>query len=536
MAGTNSRKITKYPKNINNINIGVVFFAVVAIYIFISVISYLQRDHIVAYQVMEGSISNNNIYDAIALRDEKVIAAETDGYVNYLASEGERVGTNKPVYLIDPSGQLLEHLRSQGTKKVASGNDEDELSNDDMSELSNDDMAELRSQIVNFDTSFDEKSFYTVYDFKIGIDGIVQKLSNLSLINNWKAISDSSGGKQIRQVVAPESGIVVYSIDGYEGLTLQAMTADKFDKVQYQKEKNEKDEQLNKEHKFPGDPIYKMCTSEDWSIVIKVDDKEQAEEFKKKEADKDYVKVRFIKNQLESWGKVSTFTNEAGDTFVQLSFTNSMITFCRDRFLSVEIITDDKPGLKVPNSAIVEKTFFIVPKEYVTKDNENKFFVLREKYDEQGTPTTEKVAVTIYNETEDEYYLDNDVLRAGDKLNKLDSEEVCVVSKMDTLTGVYNINKGYAEFRQITVKEKNADYSKVQSNTMYGLNVYDYIVLDAAAVDNNNEKNAEKSAGAGNAEENEAPSEASGDAASVSSSTEETESTEESSTEASENE
>ena len=76
--------ITKYPRNLNNINIGMVFFAVMAIYIIISVVTYLRKDHIVGYQVMAGSLSTNNIYDAVAVRQEKIINSETAGYVNYL--------------------------------------------------------------------------------------------------------------------------------------------------------------------------------------------------------------------------------------------------------------------------------------------------------------------------------------------------------------------------------------------------------------------------------------------------------------------
>lgn len=44
------------------------------------------------------------------------------------------------------------------------------------------------------------------------------------------------------------------------------------------------------------------------------------------------------------------------------------------------------------------------------------------------------------------------------------------------------MNKGYADFRQINILYKNEEYAIVKSNTRYGLNVYDYIVLEAAAV------------------------------------------------------
>ena len=74
------------------------------------------------------------------------------------------------------------------------------------------------------------------------------------------------------------------------------------------------------------------------------------------------------------------------------------------------------------------------------------------------------------------------VLRVGDYIIKPETSEKEALSKRGSLTGVYNINKGYADFKQINVLYKNDEYSIVKSNTQYGLNVYDYIVLDASTV------------------------------------------------------
>ncbi|WP_022774463.1 HlyD family efflux transporter periplasmic adaptor subunit [Butyrivibrio sp. AE2015] len=461
MAKKNSR-VTKYPGNINNINIGMIFFSVMAIYIVISVITYMRRDHIVGYQVKEGALSTNNIYDAVAVRTEKIITSDNAGYVNYFATEGGRVAVGNLVYTVDESGQLLEYLKSQGSEEVALGDE---------------DLSELRSQIVNFDSSFDPQNFYTVYDFKVSIDGTVQKLSNSSILQNIQSLNSSSGTlSSIGYKNAPDTGIVVYSIDGYEDLTLETMTLDKLDQKNY-----EKTQLINNTLVKAGDPVYKLCTSEEWSIIINEQDPERLQEFEELE----YIKVRFIKNQDESWGKVTTYTNVDGQSFVQLTFTNSMITFCRDRFLNVELITEDETGLKIPNSSIVNKSFFLIPKAYLISNNDNTSGVLREKYDEQGNATTEFVSLNVYNETDTEYYIDTDTLRAGDTLIKPDSNERYTVSKTDTLIGVYNINKGYADFRQVKILYQNDEYAIVRSNTMYGLNVYDYIVLDSSTVDEN---------------------------------------------------
>ena len=63
--------------------------------------------------------------------------------------------------------------------------------------------------------------------------------------------------------------------------------------------------------------------------------------------------------------------------------------------------------------------------------------------------------------------------------------EKYAISKRGSLTGVYNINKGYADFKQINILYQNDEYAIVKSNTQYGLNVYDYIVLDSEAVEDN---------------------------------------------------
>lgn len=84
--------------------------------------------------------------------------------------------------------------------------------------------------------------------------------------------------------------------------------------------------------------MYKISSNEDWSLVIQVDKKREEELLKA-----EYVKVRFLKNQETSWGKVDSFTNEKGDIFVKLTFTNSMITFCNERFVDIELILKMKP-------------------------------------------------------------------------------------------------------------------------------------------------------------------------------------------------
>ena len=74
------------------------------------------------------------------------------------------------------------------------------------------------------------------------------------------------------------------------------------------------------------------------------------------------------------------------------------------------------------------------------------------------------------------------MLNAGDNLYLQEGEEVYTVSRRATLIGVYNMNKGYADFKQISILYQNDEYAIVKPNTKYGLSVYDYIVLNADSV------------------------------------------------------
>ena len=78
--------------------------------------------------------------------------------------------------------------------------------------------------------------------------------------------------------------------------------------------------------------------------------------------------------------------------------------------------------------------------------------------------------------------MDSSWLNAGDILCKKEGQETYTVGKRATLIGVYNMNKGYADFKQINILYQNDEYAIVNSNTRYGLSVYDYIVLDASSV------------------------------------------------------
>ncbi len=457
-----SDKVVKLNKN-KGMNFGLIIFLVIFAYIIAALVNYMTDKHVESYQVKLGALSTNNIYKALTLRDETIVRASQSGYVNYFARESERVGVGNLVYTLDESGRVADYLTSDTEN----------------SDLTNKDLTELKTDILSFVNAFSPSAFSNVYDFKYNVEGTVLKLSNANILSDIEKINSSGVSSLVQFNYAPTSGYVVYSIDGYEDISLNDMTSELIDYKVYETE-NKKKQLISNELVAEGDAVYKIATNEDWSMIIQVDSPEKADSL----LEEKYVKVKFLKNQETSWAKVvEKFVNENNESFVLLTFTNSMMTFCTDRFVDIELILDEDNGLKVPNSSIIEKEFFIVPKEYITKGgNTNSNGVLREYYLEDGTKSSEFVQTTIYNETEEEYYLDDLTLRMGDVLIMPDSTNTYTLDKKGSLIGVYNINKGYADFKQINILYQNDEYSIIKPNMVYGLSAYDYIVLDATTV------------------------------------------------------
>ena len=196
------------------------------------------------------------------------------------------------------------------------------------------------------------------------------------------------------------------------------------------------------------------------------------------------VTVKFLKTQNTCIATTDVIKHGEG-TFVILSFRSYVSTFATDRFLDVEIMMNEKTGLKIPNTAIVEKEFYLVPEEYATLATENadtaQFGV--QKYNDKGQIVVQYLDLELYEKKDGYYYINAPEVTLGDTIVKDDSNETFTVSKKGTLIGVYNINKGYADFRQITIQYQNEEYSIVTPNSNYGLRAYDYIVLDASTVE-----------------------------------------------------
>ncbi len=432
-------------------------FGAMMVYLIVVVISYLNSEKIRGYEIKMGSLSETKTYTGIAIREEEVLVSPYTGYINYYVREGERVSTRDTVYSIDESGKLANLLSAEELGENSYTDEE---------------LAEFRSEIIQYDRDFDQKEFGSVYDFKYDIEGAVIKLVNIDMYQGMETLNQSSLGGMVNMCTAGRTGYVVYSTDGYEDIVAENLTIQDFEQTNYEKKRINNNDLVE-----ANSTVAKLITEEEWSLAIRVDE-ERAQALEEAE----YVKVKFLKTQESSWAQV-TIHRKGDEILAELGFNNSCNNFCTDRFVEIELVINDQEGLKIPNSAIVEKEFYIIPAEYMSKGGENgNYGVIKESFNENGDIEYKFVETTVYNSDENEFYVDNENLSVGEYIYMPDSAEKMPISKSGKLIGVYNMNKGYADFKQITILYQNDEYAIVSSNTKYGLTVYDRIVLDASSV------------------------------------------------------
>ncbi len=456
-------KIIKYRRPVN-FNLGTAIFGVILVYILVILYFYATSKHISGYEVKEGSLAVDTSYTGVVIRTENVYNATDSGYINYYAREGEKVSNGSMVYTIDSSGKLGDML----TAGYETGD-----------ALTNADLDELKTQIINYRNNYNDRNFGSVYNFKFSVEGTVLKLANRNVLTSLSEIKDKSILDLVDFEYSTDSGIIVYSTDGLENLTNAEINEDIFVEENHPKNQMQSNALVD-----TGEPVYKLITEENWAVVFPL----EAERYNEL-TEGDYIKVKFLKTGDESWGKISLFTREGEDEsktqyYCRLDFTNSMITFATDRYLDIELKINPTTGLKIPKSSIVKKDFYLVPKEYlVYGDRTDEEGFMRQALREDGSYSTEFVPASVYYSDDENLYIDMQTLRVNEYLLAPDGNDKFEVGPTTSLIGVYNMNKGFADFSQVTILYENKEYAIVKPNDEYGLSVYDHIVLDGSAVE-----------------------------------------------------
>ena len=197
-------------KEMFSFNIGTIVFGAVFLYMIISVSLYLTQDHVSTYQVTAGPLAKNQTYVGFAIRNEELLYSNTGGYVTYYASNNAKVKKNGIVYGIGDSKEEEQSVTI--TDSV---------------------LESLRSDMSSFSSGFDTNEYNDIYRFKYEIEG--KLLQNNGIVLPSGSTNEAQNITVGNQTIytAPENGLILYSMDGYEDFSIDDVSENIFNSKNY---------------------------------------------------------------------------------------------------------------------------------------------------------------------------------------------------------------------------------------------------------------------------------------------------------------
>ena len=448
------KNVVKFKKRFHP-NLALFLFLIIILYIIFLAWNILSKNHVSIYEVNTSDISDDAPLYGFIMRQEEVVQTEQAGYVNYYCSEGNRIGKGDVAYTIDADGEVSKILEEIQKEK-------------DNSES----IVQMREVISSFQSSFTMSNYNDVTKLKYDAKNVVFDRNNGSLYSDLKKAMTSSGkDKNFTKVTAKKSGIVAYTMDGYEKTKKEEISTELFDEYGSITRR-----QLQSEGPIKaGAPVYKLITSNDWSIVVKLDDS-----YYQALKDEESVLVTVLKDKTSFNANVDIYERE-GEYFAILTTSRFMEHYINDRFLQIEFQLKTASGLKIPNIPILQKDFFTIPKSVVTRGTDG-LGVVRQTMNASGKMAHEFTSLSNAMLIDDMYYVSSSVLQEGDILMDSSAGEDYIVSEKKKLSGVYYVNEGYCRFRPVEIQYKNKEYTIVKEQTPYGLAAYDHIVVDPSSL------------------------------------------------------
>ncbi len=366
----------------------------------------------------------------------------TDGYINFYVANAKRVGRGAFIYTI---------------------NDEENVYNS--YSLTTEDKVRINQNIKMYANNITDFDFSNIYTTKDRIDNLINEINLVKQLENVD-ISNEISAKE--KGFARHSGLVSFIIDGHENDDITSFKSENIKTYDNSWTSTQKKDVLS------GDTIYKVITSPEFQIAF--DSNFDYDNFNKKNS----VYVKFVYENVTARGKLSSFIGDDGNKHFSLSITEYPERFLDKRVVEFEIENKKISGLKIPIKSITSKNCYIVPKNMIEKDIETDENVLY-KLETNG----ERVFLNcnIAKEDESYYYISID-----DTLSNIKYGDVIVnryndtysLSEIRKLDGVYNMNKGYAIFKNVDIIDRTNEYAIIRSRTINGVSLYDHIALDAS--------------------------------------------------------
>lgn len=447
----NTRKRFKF-----QLNIGFIVFAIIFVYLTITVVVNLMKDTVSVCRVEEGQIVNSASFTGVCIRDEEVVNASGSGYINFYVGEGDKLASSGNIYLLT-------------SNPPAAG----EAGNSESAGFSTAAYSDIRDQITVFSKNYSDSQFSQTYSLGYNLQSLSTEMVSEAKIQDYQV--NTSSGQVIKTT---QSGIVSYSYDGYENLSVEGVNKQVISDSAYEKHQIDPYTYIE-----AGQPAYKLVHTHQWKIVIPLTP-EQASELK----DTTSVNLTFTKDNIKTVSDFYIYQGSDGSYGV-LTLNDYMVRYISERYIDIEIIFEEASGLKIPTSALLSKDFYQIPIQYLLTDNrsyETGFYC--ERTNENGEIVADFRTSGIYYKDDEYFYVSTEDFSLGDYIGKVNSgenDDRFRIGATGQLCGVYNVNKGYTQFEIVNILHRNSDYCIVQENLNYSVALYDNIILNSDTVTEN---------------------------------------------------
>ena len=444
------------------LNSAFIIFGIILVYVVASIIKSVSKEPITTYKVSSSNINNNITCEGIALRNENEVTTSKSGYLIYFVRDGDKIKKNAPICTVDETGNVINSIKAAGES-------------DNGNELfTHADYISIRDSIDNYKSAYSDEKFFNIYNFKSEIESKVMDLSSQVMMQEIQK-GGAAVSSTVQTIKATESGVVSYYTDGYEKKTPETLSVEDFNEANYKKVSLKTGDILD-----AGSTAYKMTADENWHIVCQITN-EQAKTLQDEE------KVKFTINNSPNEIRTKFTLVPKGDyTFLVIQLNKYMVDYVSERFLRTEIILNKFEGLKVPNTALLEKEVFKIPKGDIIDDKESgkkKIELLR--FDDKASDSDagqKTVELIVYKSDEDYYYVDKDAFVDTDilLLGKKKEQKPVLSLEREKMNGVYLANTGIADFTEVEVIKSQDEFTIINDDGY--LKEFDNIVLDSNEV------------------------------------------------------
>lgn len=455
--------MTEKNKHRIHLNIGTVVFLVIAVYLTVCVVRYMGKEKLAIYEVSASDISEDIEGTGVIIREETLMKTEQVGYINYYLKDGSNVAQNGVVYTIDRDGKIQAYLNTLMKEK---------------NKISIEEKNQIYEDLKNLSESFSDNDFSEIYEAKNSISHHLMSYSDTILASHKEELEKRYGKDAYVEVSAPAAGVVAFSSDGLENLKLSNLSDEVFDN-----RKKMKNLRISEKRKA-GSPVYRLVKSQKWYVALKLSE-DDYNRMKRLEEEKSSVKVTFGKDNLTTRVPFECKTIQKKH-YVILTLENYMQRYINQRYLSVKLQLSHTKGLKIPSSSIVEKEVFKIPKELLTQgsnDSDSRQVNVM-TVNRKGEKVLHQEKVKVYRADEKNAYISSSELSVGDIIANLEKTEQFALKETTSIQGVYMVNRGYAEFKQIEVEERNEDYCIISADKS-DVVLYDRVILNSNTIEEN---------------------------------------------------